>query len=75
MGLGDDDEMEFDGEVVRGKRHPLVPPLNLPKNAVEDWRQKLLHEKLKKEKPPLMTPSDQCSLSDIQSENRDEIHV
>jgi hypothetical protein len=27
-------ELEFDGM----RRHPLVPPLNLPRNAVEDWR-------------------------------------
>ena len=48
--LGEDlDQLEFDSQNTKHfsgvKRHPLVPPLNLPKNAVEDWRQKLQIEK------------------------------
>jgi len=38
-----DREMSFISQ--GGRRHPLVPPLNLPVNAVEEWRQKLLLEK------------------------------
>lgn len=64
--------MEFDSSQ---KRHPLVPPLNLPKNAVEDWRQKQMIEKQKREKPPSVSISEQCSLSEVQSENREEIQV
>jgi len=37
-------DFEFDS-YNGGRRHPLVPPLKLPKNAVEDWRHKLLLEK------------------------------
>ena len=48
--LGEDlDQLEFDSQNTKHfsgvKRHSLVPPLNLPKNAVEDWRQKLQIEK------------------------------
>lgn len=44
-----EDSFEFDDSSTHGyrsrKRHPLVPPLNLPRNAVDDWRQKLKIEK------------------------------
>ena len=50
----EDSEFEFESQNqnvkdemsrIRRKRHPLVPPLNLPKNAVEEWKQKLAIEK------------------------------
>ena len=61
-----DFEMEFDGQ----RRHPLVPPLNLPRNAVEDWRHQQILEKAKQQQPPSITSSEHVSLSDIQSEHR-----
>jgi len=39
-------------------RQVLIPKLKLPRNSVEDWKQKLQIEKQMNEKPPSPTPSD-----------------
>lgn len=50
--------MSFSKKVVK------IPPLNLPRNSIEDWKQKLLIEKQKNEKAPSPTPSDAESFSE-----------
>ena len=44
--------------VKRSSKFPMVPPLKLPRNSVEDWNQKLKIEKIKNDKPPSPTPSE-----------------
>jgi hypothetical protein len=35
----EDSELEFENKNIRkSKRHPFVPPLNLPRNAVEELK-------------------------------------
>lgn len=50
--------MSFSKKLVK------IPPLNLPRNSIEDWKQKLLIEKQKNEKAPSPTPSDAESFSE-----------
>lgn len=56
---------------------PDIPLLKLPKNAADEWRQKLIIERQKNQKPPSPspTPSDKFSLSEIQSEARSSIKI
>ena len=49
-----------------------MPKLKLPRNSVEDWKQKLQIEKLKNEKPTSPTPSDNESLSMVDSSKLSE---
>ena len=52
-----------------------MPKLKLPRNSVEDWKQKLQIEKLKNEKPPSPTPSDNESLSIVDSSKLSELAI
>ena len=54
---------------------PDIPQLRLPKNAADEWRQKLIIERQMKQKPPSLTPSDKYSLSEIQSEARSSLKI